>query len=238
MVVALGWMAGVVTTVAGMGGGMLLTLALAASWGDPIRAIAVATPALLVGNAQRMFLYRRSIAWRAAAPFVAAALPGSLLGGLLAVAVPPLWVQLGMATAAGIAVARHVGLLKITVPPVAMVPLGLGVGLASTAGGAGLLAGPILLSAGLSGPAYLATMSLSSLSMHVGRLAAFGAAGQMDAEIASTAAVLAVCIPLGNATGRWVRDHVTARRISHLEVATAASLVVTALLGVARTFGT
>ena len=44
-------------------------------------------------------------------------------------------------------------------------------------GGAGLLVGPLLLSLGLSGPAYLATMSLSSLSMHAGRLAAGAQAG-------------------------------------------------------------
>ena len=76
MLVMLGLMAGLVTTLAGMGGGMLLTLALAAWWGDPLRAIVVATPALLVGNAHRLLLFRQHVQWRLALPFVGAAHPG------------------------------------------------------------------------------------------------------------------------------------------------------------------
>ena len=92
----------------------------------------------------------------------------------------------------------------------------------------------MLLSAGLTGAAYLATMSLSAVSMHVGRLVAFGTSGRVDPQDLVTAAVLAGCITVGNAGGRWLRGRAGDTLIGHLEVGTAASLVVLALAGLAR----
>ncbi len=237
MMVIAGLAAGLITTVAGMGGGMMLVLFLSAWSADPLYAVAVTTPALLVGNAQRLWMFRRDLSWSVGGVFVGGALPGAFLGGFLAIAVPPLWIQIAMAGAAGVAVAKHLGLLKIVIRSSVLAPAGFGIGVASTAGGAGLLAGPLLLSAGLSGSAYLATMSLSSLSMHAGRLLAFGAGGLVDRSLLGTAAVLAIAITVGNTAGRWVRQQVRERTIHHLEVATAAALVCVSVLGLARVAG-
>ncbi len=234
MLVALGLAAGLLTTMAGMGGGMLLTLALAAWWGDPVRAVVVSTPALLVGNAHRLALFREHVQWRTAAPFVGGAVPGALIGGLLAVSVPPMLVQVCMASAAGLAVARHAGWLRLDVSGRALAPAGLGIGVASAAGGAGVLVGPVLLSAGLTGAGYLATMSLSALSMHVGRLVAFGARGAVEVPDLAIAALLAGCIALGNAGGRWLRARAGERAMQHVQVGTAVAMVALAVGGLAR----
>lgn len=237
MMVGVGLAAGLITTVAGMGGGMLMVLFLAAWWADPLYAVAVTTPALLVGNAHRLWLFRRHVSWSVGGVFVAGALPGAWLGGWVAIAVPPLWIQVSMVVAAGMAVAKHLGWLSVVLRSVVLAPAGFGIGVASAAGGAGLLVGPTLLSAGLSGSAYLATMSLSSLSMHTGRLVAFGAGGLVDQATVGLALLLAASITVGNTLGRWVRQRVDPGWIHHLEVATAAALVVVSLLGVARVAG-
>lgn len=234
MLVALGILAGVVTTVAGMGGGMLLVLALSAGSGDPLFAVAVTTPALLVGNLHRVGLFRRDIDWRRALLFMGAAGPGAFVGGALALGLPPWLLQVGMAAAAGLAVSRYTGLTGFTLPSTALVPSGFGIGVASTAGGAGALAGPLLLSTGLSGPAYLATMSLGSLSMHLGRLLAFGADGLLTPSLWQSAGILAACLVVGNQLGRQARVRLGERRVATVEVATAVGLVTLALAGVVR----
>jgi uncharacterized membrane protein YfcA len=227
----LGLLAGLLTTLAGLGGGMLLVLVLSAWWGDPVRALAVSTPALLVGNIHRTFLYRKELPLPLAPRFAASALAGALVGGVLALSLPPWVVQVSMVVSAGAAVLRQFVGWKVGMP-VRMLPVaGAAVGLASTTGGAGLLSGPLLQAAGLSGGAYLATLSLGALSMHVGRLVALGAGGRMDGSVWRDAAVLMVTIPIGNQLGSLVRGRVGEGRLAGLEVATSATLVALAVGG-------
>jgi uncharacterized membrane protein YfcA len=227
----LGLVAGLLTTLAGLGGGMMLILVLAAWWGDPVRALAVSTPALLVGNVHRALLYRRDLPVPLAPRFALSALAGALVGGVLALTLPPWLIQVSMVVSAGAAVVRHFVGWNVGLPLRAVPYVGAAVGLASTTGGAGLLSGPLLQAAGLTGGAYLATLSLGALSMHVGRLAALGAGGVMAASVWRDAAVLMVCIPLGNQLGSFVRGRVGEGRLAGLEVATSATLVALAVGG-------
>src|SRR5262245_32003781 len=86
---------------------MLLILVLSAWWGDPVRALAVSTPALLVGNIHRAFLYRRSLPVPLAPRFALSALGGALVGGVLALTLPPWLIQVSMVVSAGAAVVRQ-----------------------------------------------------------------------------------------------------------------------------------
>jgi len=229
--VPLGLMAGAVTTLAGLGGGMILIVILSAWWGDPIRALAVSTPALLVGNIHRAFLYRRQLPVPLGPRFAGSALLGALAGGALALTVPVWVVQISMVVAAAAAVAKHAVDLPIELPHRALPLGGALVGVASGAGGAGMLAGPMLQAAGLTGGAYLATLSVGALSMHVGRLAALGAGGVMDATVWRDAALLMIFIPAGNQIGSVVRARVGDRRLVGLEIATSVTIVALAVAG-------
>ena len=60
LVVPLGIFAGALTTIAGIGGGLVITLVLAAVW-EPHLALAVSAPALLLGNVHRLLLLRAEI---------------------------------------------------------------------------------------------------------------------------------------------------------------------------------
>src|SRR5690242_12815639 len=88
VLLALGIMAGVLTTIAGQGGGLFLLLASSVIVG-PHAALAITSPALLFGNLHRAILYRRFVDRRVAVPMTLGAVPGAVGGGLLAGAMPP-----------------------------------------------------------------------------------------------------------------------------------------------------
>ncbi|MCB9688208.1 MAG: TSUP family transporter [Alphaproteobacteria bacterium] len=227
-----GGLAGLLTTVAGAGGGMMLVLGLGAWWGDPVRALAVATPALLVGNLHRAVLYRRELPRHLVGPWVAGAMAGALAGGLLAVRLPPVVLQAAMVGAALAAVVTHLRRTTVVRARAGWLgPAGLAVGLASTAGGAGLLANPVLQAAGLRGGAYLAALSAGGVAMHVGRLIGMGAGGGLSLDVVPMASVLAVTIPLGNLLGRRVRGWLSEERTARVEVASMVALVSLSLAG-------
>lgn len=232
--VPLGVAAGVLTTVAGLGGGMMLQLSLSLL-DSPAVALAASAPALLLGNLHRARLFREHVDHRVALSFALGALPGSLTGGLLAVAMPEgilRWAMLAMTAAA---VTRALGWWSWTPPAGALVPAGFFIGaLAASTGGAGMLAGPLLLACGLRGDRYVATGALCSVAMHVGRLTAYGIAGLMDGRVLLYAAILAVTILTGNAIGKHLRKRVGERAGMQLEIATMILCVALAVTGIAR----
>jgi len=210
--------AGMLTTIAGVGGGQVLLLGLAWMW-DPRSALTVTGPALLIGNAHRLTLFRAHLQPRLVLPYVLGALPGSLLGGALAVQVPSSVLELAMIVMAGLAAAKVLFGWKLTAPPGALAPGGLVVGaVAATGGGAGLLGGPLLLSAGLTGRRYIAAGAAGALSMHIGRLTAYSAAGWVSLSTLGTGLALAVGIVTGNAIGKRLRGHINGETTRRIEV--------------------
>jgi hypothetical protein len=201
----LGLLAGAVTTHAGLGGGLVLTLALAALH-DPMTSLAIAGVGLLVGNLHRSWMYRSRIVVKTAVPYVLGAVPGALIGGLVAAVAPERLVRGSMLVAAALATAKVLFAMRWTVPPGAMLPGGAAVGFVSaTSGGGGLLAGPLLLGTGLTGRTYVATGSVGAASVHVARLAGYGAGGAVDSGVLASGALLALTIPLGNLAGERLR---------------------------------
>ncbi len=232
--VLLGVMAGALTTVAGLGGGMLLLLALAALRG-PQEALAVTAPALLVGNLHRALLLRRAVRLPVALPLLVATLPGSLVGGLLLPVLPGSWVHGLMAAMTALAVARSLGGWGWTPPRAALGPAGFGIGaLAATSGGAGLLLGPLLLTTGLTGEAYVGTAAAVAVTMHLGRVVAYGAGGLLGHDTLAASGQLAVALLVGNALGQRVRGCIPAEIGGRVELG---ALVLSALLVLAGARG-
>ena len=79
LVPVLGVLAGILTTVAGLGGGMVLMLALSLLT-SPTVALAATAPALLAGNLHRSVMFRGQVDRRVATSFAAGAFPGALPG--------------------------------------------------------------------------------------------------------------------------------------------------------------
>jgi len=227
----LGLGAGVLTTVAGQGGGVLLLVACAAVVG-PHAALAITAPALLLGNLHQSLVLRAHIDRPVAVRIIAGALPGAVVGGLLA-GVMPAWalrVLLILTTTATIA--RALGWLRFQVPKSVLVPAGAVVGaMTGTAGGAGVLVAPVLLSAGLTGKVFVATSSAVSVATHVGRVAGYAGLELFSRELVGPTFVIALAILAGNALGGRLHSRLSARVTAVIEYATLVVCVVLAVAG-------
>lgn len=206
-VLVLGLMAGVLTTLAGLGGGLLLLLALGLLW-DPATALVVSAPALLVGNLHRLALLRRAVDPRKGMTFAAGALPAAALAGASAMLAPPIVVTTLIATMTVAAIGIRICRCRWRVATPLLAPAGIGVGaLTGAGGGAGVLTAPILLASDLRGEAYVATAAFCAASIHAGRLLGYGAMGFVGVATLAHAAGLATAIALGNHLGRRWRRH-------------------------------
>src|SRR5258706_12826466 len=232
LLVLFGVAAGALTTVAGMGGGLLLLLGLSLVW-NPSAALAVSSPALLIGNLHRVFLYRQSIDWKLARAFSVGAVPGAVLGSLLAVSVPSLYVSLLMAAMTLLSILRALRKLQFHAPKAAIAPAGLVIGgLTGSAGGAAILTAPLFLSSGLAGETYIATTAASAVAMHLGRIAGYSAGGLFDRERILWALVLALAVIAGNIAGRRLRVLTEKLPESLIEHSILVVCVVLALIGI------
>lgn len=234
MLAVLGVGCGVLTTVAGLGGGVLMLAAVSAAQ-DPKVALAATAPALLLGNVHRVWLFRADLDRAIARRFAVGALPGSLSGGILLGRVPDRWLAVLLVGTTGLALARLCGLRVPSPRRGALVPAGFGIGaLSATAGGAGILAAPLLMSLGLTGASYVATAAAASVVMHLGRLVSYGATGLFSAAILRTAAVLTATVLVGNALGKRVRTHLSPQGGVRLEAAVLAVATGLAVLALRR----
>lgn len=230
-IVVLGLAAGVLTTVSGMGGGLLVVFVLSWAMG-PKAALVVSAAALLIGNAHRMWLYRADIDGDVIRRLLVGLVPGTLAGALLAGSLPDGVIRVVMVVAAGFALVRAWSGARWSLPRSGMSPLAAVVGLfAATAGGAAVLLGPLLLSSGVSGRRYLAVVAVGATAMNSVRLVGYGTVGLWDGAYAPLIAALAAAILVGNLVGRKTRELVPVKAGVALEVATPVVCAVLAAAG-------
>lgn len=230
----LGIGAGVLTTVAGLGGGILMMLAVSLAT-DPKVALAATAPALLVGNLHRAFLFRADVDRRVARAFALGAFPGSVLGGALLSRLPSRLVAVVMTVMTAAALLRVCKVVTFTPPARGITPVGFGIGaLAATSGGAGMLAGPFFMALGLGGATYVATASVASVAMHLGRVISYGFSGLLDGHTLRLSLVLLASVLLGNSAGKWARRFIDQRLGTRIETTTLVVASALAVFGLAR----
>jgi len=231
VLIVLSLLAGVITTVAGMGGGLVLLLGLS-FFLDPLVALMTTGPALLLGNLHRIALYRDHVQRPLALRLMLGAAPGALIGGLVAVAVPEVVLRAAMVTLASLAAAKVLLGWRFTPPANALVPGGAAIGfVTATSGGGGLISGPLLLASGLSGRPYVATGAVAAATVHVFRLAGYGAGGNLGGRVLLMGLVGALCITAGNLLGERLRRHLPDAAIPRLEVGVVVTCLALALAG-------
>jgi uncharacterized membrane protein YfcA len=230
----LGLAAGVLTTLAGQGGGLFLLLALGALR-DPHQALALSSPALLLGNLHRAILCRRDVAWKIAGGLVLGAAPAAVLGGVFAGRLPAIVISAVLVLLTVFAISRRVFGFSVGVPARAFPVAGAVVGfLTGTSGGAGVLVSPLLLSAGLTARTFVGTAAVVSCAIHVGRVTSYAKTGLLHPEQAGAIACLTVAIFAGNALGDRLRRFFTERSTTRLELGTLVVCVLVSVLGLAR----
>jgi len=209
---SLGVAAGALTSAAGFGGGLVITLGLSLVLG-PAHALAVGAPGLMLGHTHRAITMRRSADAKAAWALCLGAVPGSVLGAMTLVALPPsaIWWILLSATLLG--VAEFTGKIPRRLGRRMLAPGGAAVGwLAAAAGVGGLLLPAVMLGAGLSGVAFVATAAVASVAVSAVRIVMYGAAGLLTGSTLVQSASAGLGILFGNAIGLRVLRVMTARR--------------------------
>ncbi len=227
----LGLVAGVLTTVAGMGGGLLLVVVLSA-WKGPHFALAVTTPALLLANLHRAYLFRAVANREVAKAFALGAIPGAFVAGWFVPRLPEAALKVVLIGATLLTLARVMGWFRWQPGPRAITTGGAGIGvLTATAGGAGVLTGPLFMGAGLSGATYIGTIALGAVALHLGRVLGYGAGGLFAAELVLPMAILAFGLIGGNFAGKGLRRHITDKVESRIEIGALVACTTFAVLG-------
>lgn len=232
LVLPLGVAAGALTTVAGIGGGLVITLVLAVAW-EPHAALAVSAPALLMGNVHRLWLLRSEVDRTAALLIAGPALVGALAGGLVAAALPDEVLHWLLVVVTVLALLRELGLAGLPSAKPWLVGGGLLVGMTTaTSGAGGLLLGPLMLAAGLRGLPFIATGAVVGTTMHVAQSLAFGSTGLLGSEELPVALALGLAILMGNVLGRRLRPRLGERASHRITWATLLGGLVLAVVGV------
>jgi len=231
---ALGIAAGMVTTIAGFGGGLLLVVMLAATL-DPLTALALTSLALLVGNTHRVGMLKHAIETRVVAPYLAGALPGAIIGAAVAVSLPIWLIHALIVGAVAFAFGRTLGWFHYAPGRRALVPAGALVGVVTaTSGGGGLLQGPTFLAYGLSGDAFVATMSTCAVFIHIGRIGGYAYGGLISGHLLVQAGLLAITIVAGNLLGRRISSRLPSGARRGIELGTLTLCTLVGVLGLVR----
>lgn len=244
--IPIGVVAGILTTVTGVGGGMvalsLLSLAM-----TPAAALAVSAAAFTIGNAHRLLLYARAVERRVVARFGLGLGSGALVGAALVPKVPAQVLRLALAAVAVASLARALRQrwqaarsAAVAAPLRPPSPLGGGRlvaagavtgAIGAGAGGAGVLVAPLLLAAGLRRDAYVATVAACAIVLNGARVLGYALGGLYTAAMGPQVAVLALALVVGNLVGRAVRGRLPGELLDRIELAAPVVAIGLALAG-------
>ena len=212
-VATLAIVAAVIGGMGGFGTGIILTAALV-----PVIGVKALVPVLAVAgviiNAGRFWFYRASLDRRALAVVLAASLPFLVLGTWIYTVLDAraLGTVLGLAVIGSIPLRRLLKKRDVTLGSAGLAA-GAGVfGLASgVATGTGVILVSLLLGAGLSGPAVLATDALVTIALDFCKALLFQRFDLLDTEALFTGIVIGVATIPGSALAAWLVQRVGAR---------------------------
>lgn len=205
--------AAVITGMTGMGGGLVLALALTPLVG--VKAIVpVVGVAMLIAHSTRVWVYRDAIVWRPALIMLAAALPLTFLGARVYAELPAdaIAAVLGVFLLLIVPLRRFMVRRELRFGTVALALIGAVFGmLAATTIGAGILVIPALLGAGLAGARLLGTDALVGVVVDALKSVAFGGFAVLTPGLAVIGAVAGLCMIPGTYLARWLLERVPLR---------------------------
>lgn len=218
----------VLSAVAGFGGGVLLLPVFTGLFGLRV-AVPVLTLTQLSSNAARVWLNRGELRRRLVGWFAVGAVPCAVAGGLALAHAPLGSLQrlLGVFLV-GVVVWRRLNPHPRKPADPAFVAVGAASGLGSALlGSVGPLTAPFFLAYRLTRAAYIGTEAASALTMHVAKLAAYGAGDLLSPKVLLYGAVLTPA----TLAGAWVGKKIVARVSDRLFVVIVeAGLVVSGVL--------
>jgi uncharacterized membrane protein YfcA len=246
----IGLLAGILTTVTGVGGGMV-ALSLLSLVMDPAAALAISAAAFAFGNTHRAVMFARSVDRRVTARFGLGLAAGAVGGALLVPHVPGAVLRVALVGVAVMALAKALGAhLRHRLggdaggvgvggagggmrwPAAQLVSAGVVVGaIGAGAGGAGVLVSPILLGNGLRRDAYVATVASCAIVLNGSRVIGYALGGLYHPPMLLSIVALSAALVLGNLAGGRLREHLSGPLLDRIELGTPLVAIALALLG-------
>jgi uncharacterized protein len=198
--------------VAGFGGGVLLLPVFTALFGLRV-AVPMLTLTQVSSNAIRMWLNRREVHWRLVGWFALGAVPLAVAGGLLLAHAPlePLTRLLGLFLI-GVVIWRRRNPHPRRPADRSFTAVGAASGLGSALlGSVGPLTAPFFLAYGLTRAAYIGTEAAAALTMHLAKIAAYGAGDLLTRQVLLYAAALTPATLAGAWAGKKIVGRISER---------------------------
>jgi uncharacterized membrane protein YfcA len=200
------------SAVAGFGGGVLLLPVFTVLFGLRV-AVPMLTLTQLSSNGSRVWFNRRDLRWPLIGWFALGAVPFAVLGGLLLAHAPlaPLKRLLGVFLIV-VVIWRRVRRQPRPPAEPAFAAVGAASGLGSALlGSVGPLTAPFFLAIGLTRAAYIGTEAASALTMHLTKLAAYGAGDLLTGQVLLYGAALTPATLLGAWVGKKIVGRISDR---------------------------
>ena len=213
LVAAAAMFASVIGGVAGYGVGLLLPLVLVPILG-PEPVVPVMAIASLFVNASRVAAFRGAIEWRRTLIVLATAVPACVLGAWFYTRLSTAGTQLiiGAFLIASVPLRRFLKARDLRLGEGGLAAGGAGFGaISGTAPGTGVILVSLLMAAGLTGRAVIATDAAISAIVHLVQTTVFGVAGVLDIRVIAMAALIGVCSVPGAFLARRVVDRLPLR---------------------------
>jgi uncharacterized protein len=194
--------------VAGFGGGVLLLPVFTALFGLRV-AVPMLTLTQLTSNVSRVWLNRRDVRWRLVAWFAVGAVPFAIAGGLLLAHAPLTALKRGLGVFL-IAVVpwRHLRRTPGKPSDPAFAAVGAASGLGSALlGSVGPLTAPFFLAYGLTRAAYIGTEAAGAVTMHLSKIAAYGAGDLLTRQVL----LYGVALTPATLAGTWAGKRIVGR---------------------------
>jgi uncharacterized membrane protein YfcA len=200
------------SAVAGFGGGVLLLPVFTVLFGLRV-AVPMLTITQLSSNGSRVWLNRRDLRWSLIGWFALGAVPCAVIGGLLLTHAPlaPVKRLLGVFLV-GVVIWRRVQRQPRPPAEPAFVTVGAASGLGSALlGSVGPLTAPFFLAVGLTRAAYIGTEAASALTLHLTKVATYGAGDLLTGQVLLYGAALTPATLLGAWVGKKIVGRISDR---------------------------
>ena len=198
--------AGTLGGIVGTGSSLVLMPILVVMFG-PRHAVPIMAVAAIMGNFGRVLAWWRHIDWRACGAYCATAIPGSILGARVLLAIPSgvAELALGLFFLALIPVRRWLAhrAIKLSLVHLALLggPLGLLTGIVVSTGP---LTVPLFTFHGLERGAFLGTEAAGSIGVYSAKVATFQVLGAFPPEVLLQGLLIGCTLMAGSFIGRFV----------------------------------
>lgn len=205
--------AAVLGGLAGYGTGIIVPIFLAPVVGM-VNVVPVMAVGMLIANASRAIAFWRDIHWPHARRILLAGLPACVAGAWGYTLLDAQWVALLLGTffVASVPLRRMLARAGWRLEARGVTVAGAGFGFVNGAmTGVGLLLISTLMAAGVEGAALIGTDAIISVVMEVAKIALFGGAARLNAELALAGLLIGACTAPGGFVARWMLARIPIR---------------------------